>query len=89
MIALMEECKTTSLYYREGSSDKEYHVRLEAKDDGFVVNIAYGRRGSSLRSPPLSRPRRGPSAACKSWSRAGHAVLVLGCRQTQPTTTNT
>ena len=48
MTALMEECKTTSLYYREGSSDKEYHARLEAKDDGFVVNIAYGRRGSTL-----------------------------------------
>ena len=48
MIALMEECKTTSLYYREGSSDKEYHVRLEAKDNGYVVNIAYGRRGSTL-----------------------------------------
>ena len=48
MTATMEECKATSLYYREGSSDKEYHVRLEAKDDGYVVNIAYGRRGSTL-----------------------------------------
>ena len=48
MTATMEETKTTSLYYREGSSDKEYHVRLEAKDHGFVVNIAYGRRGSTL-----------------------------------------
>ena len=44
----MEECKSTSLYYREGSSDKEYHVRLETKGDGFVVNIAFGRRGSTL-----------------------------------------
>ncbi len=44
----MEECKSTSLYYREGSSDKEYHVRIEAKDNGFVVNIAFGRRGSTL-----------------------------------------
>ena len=48
MTATMEELKTTSLYYREGSSDKEYHVRLEAKGDGFVVNIAFGRRGSTL-----------------------------------------
>ena len=40
--------KSTSLYYREGSSDKEYHVRLEPKDNGFVVNFAYGRRGSTL-----------------------------------------
>ena len=48
MTATMEECKSTSLYYREGSSDKEYHVRLEAKGNGFVVNIAFGRRGSTL-----------------------------------------
>ena len=48
MTATIEELKTTSLYYREGSSDKEYHVRLEAKDNGFVVNFAYGRRGSTL-----------------------------------------
>ena len=60
MTATMEETKTTSLYYREGSSDKEYHVRLEAKDHGFVVNIAYGRRGST----PQPHPRgvTGPRA---------------------------
>ncbi len=48
MTATMEELKTTSLYYRQGSSDKEYHARLEAQHDGYVVNIAYGRRGSTL-----------------------------------------
>jgi bifunctional non-homologous end joining protein LigD len=48
MTAIIEELKSTSLYYREGSSDKEYHVRLETKGDGFVVNIAFGRRGSTL-----------------------------------------
>ncbi|NBV25538.1 MAG: WGR domain-containing protein, partial [Proteobacteria bacterium] len=48
MTATMAEPKSTSLYYREGSSDKEYHVRLEAKGDGYVVNFAYGRRGSTL-----------------------------------------
>lgn len=48
MTATMEEPQCTSLYYRAGSSDKEYHVRLEAQGDGFVVNIAYGRRGSTL-----------------------------------------
>ncbi len=48
MTATMEALKTTSLYYRLGSSDKEYHVRLEAKEDGFVVNTAFGRRGSTL-----------------------------------------
>ena len=48
MTATMEAPQSTSLYYRQGSSDKEYHVRLEAQGDGFVVNTAFGRRGSTL-----------------------------------------
>ena len=48
MTATTEETQSISLYYREGASDKEYHVRLEPKDTGYVVNIAYGRRGSTL-----------------------------------------
>lgn len=39
-----------SLYFKEGSSDKEYHLQLEAQGDGYVVNFQYGRRGSSLTS---------------------------------------
>ena len=37
-----------TLYYREGSSDKVYQASLQPKDGGFVVNFAYGRRGSTL-----------------------------------------
>jgi bifunctional non-homologous end joining protein LigD len=39
-----------SLYFKDGSSDKEYHAQLEAKDSGFVVNFQYGRRGAALQS---------------------------------------
>lgn len=39
---------STSLYFREGSSDKEYHASIEPKDDGYIVTFAYGRRGSTL-----------------------------------------
>jgi bifunctional non-homologous end joining protein LigD len=46
--ATLEETKRASLYYRDGRSDKEYHVTLEPKGGGYVVNIAYGRRGSTL-----------------------------------------
>ena len=44
--------KQTTLYYREGSSDKVYHVRLEAhgSPDKFLVNFTYGRRGSTLQT---------------------------------------
>jgi bifunctional non-homologous end joining protein LigD len=40
--------QSTSLYFREGPSDKEYHAAIEAHDDGYIVNFAYGRRGSTL-----------------------------------------
>jgi bifunctional non-homologous end joining protein LigD len=37
-----------SLYYREGASDKVYQAAIEPAGDRFVVNFAYGRRGSTL-----------------------------------------
>ena len=40
--------KQTTLYYREGSSDKVYQVTIEPAGERFVVNFAYGRRGSTL-----------------------------------------
>jgi len=39
---------STTLYFKEGSSDKVYRAAIEASDGGFVVNFAYGRRGSTL-----------------------------------------
>ena len=38
----------TSLYYSEGSSDKEYHAEIVEVAGGNVVNFRYGRRGASL-----------------------------------------
>lgn len=37
-----------SLYYKEGNSDKVYQISIEEKNDGYVVNYAFGRRGSTL-----------------------------------------
>lgn len=41
-----------NLFYTEGSSDKEYHASLLPKggSGGWVVDFAYGRRGSSLKT---------------------------------------
>ena len=39
---------STTLYFKEGSSDKVYRVAIEERSGGFVVNFAYGRRGSTL-----------------------------------------
>ena len=39
-----------TLYYREGSSDKVYQASIEPQGGGFVVNFAYGRRGTTLQT---------------------------------------
>ena len=42
--------ETVSLYYQQGPSDKVYHAHLEAKGNGWIVNFAFGRRGSTLQT---------------------------------------
>ena len=42
--------QSISLAYRDGSSDKVYHAQIEEKDNGYIVNFQYGRRGSTLNS---------------------------------------
>lgn len=44
--------KKISLFYKEGSSDKEYHIQVAQapSTDLYVVNFQYGRRGSTLTS---------------------------------------
>ena len=37
-----------SLYFRQGSSDKVYQAAIEPSGPGYIVAIAYGRRGSTL-----------------------------------------
>jgi bifunctional non-homologous end joining protein LigD len=44
----LEQLPNATLYYREGSSDKVYMCNIEPAGDRFVVNFAYGRRGSTL-----------------------------------------
>jgi len=44
----LTELPATTLYYREGSSDKVYQCQIEPAGERFVVNFSYGRRGSTL-----------------------------------------
>jgi len=44
----MKAIAQTSLYYSEGSSDKEYHAEIVEVTGGNVVNFRYGRRGAAL-----------------------------------------
>ena len=56
-----------SLCYRNGSSDEEYRVWLEPKDDGFLVNFTYGRHGWTLTTGTKTKAvtpwRRRPSGS--------------------------
>ncbi len=40
--------QNTTLFFKEGSSDKVYQAMILSEADGYVVNFAYGRRGSAL-----------------------------------------
>ena len=42
------QIERVTLYYREGSSDKVYQASIEPQGGLFVVNFAYGRRGSTM-----------------------------------------
>ena len=44
----LPKLENITLYYREGSSDKVYQCQIEPAGERFVVNFAYGRRGSTL-----------------------------------------
>lgn len=44
----MNTLEKTSLYYCEGSSNKEYHAEIVEVIGGNVVNFRYGRRGGAL-----------------------------------------
>jgi bifunctional non-homologous end joining protein LigD len=41
---------TMTLYYHKGSSDKIYQISIAEKHGGYVVNFAFGRRGSTLQT---------------------------------------
>ena len=44
----MNTLAKTSLYFSEGSSNKEYHAEIVEVVGGIVVNFRYGRRGGTL-----------------------------------------
>ncbi len=41
---------STTLYYKDGKSDKVYNLAIVPSGNGFVVNFAFGRRGTTLQT---------------------------------------
>ncbi|MEO7715139.1 MAG: WGR domain-containing protein [Capsulimonas sp.] len=39
---------SSRLFYRDGSSDKEYHAAINEAEGGYTVTFAFGRRGNAL-----------------------------------------
>ena len=72
----------TTLYFEDGKSDKIYCAAIEPKDDGYVVNFSYGRRGGNMttgtktKSPvPLNRQR--PSTTSSSRKRRPKVTPIV------------
>ena len=42
--------QSITLYFKQGSSDKVYSTFIVQQSGGFVVNFAYGRRGSTVQT---------------------------------------
>ena len=47
-VLIAPQTERITLYFREGSSDKVYQAAIEPQGELFVVNFAFGRRGSTL-----------------------------------------
>jgi len=61
--------QTVSLYFKQGSSDKEYHASIEQEDGCYVVNFSYGRRGSTLQTGTKTSTPVDLATATKIWSK--------------------
>src|SRR6266436_1104585 len=44
----LPKLESVTLYFHEGNSDKVYQCSIEPAGERFVVNFAYGRRGSTM-----------------------------------------
>lgn len=58
-----------SLYYKDGSSDKVYHLQIEEQTPGYVVNFQYGKRGSTLTAGSKTKDPVNLEEAQKAYSK--------------------
>ncbi len=68
------------LHCTEGSSDKVYHATIEAEGSGYVVNFAYGRRGSTLNTGTKTTSPVSMTAAQKIYDKLVSEKLGKGYR---------
>lgn len=76
-----------SLYFKDSSSDKEYHAQLEKKGNGYVVNYQHGKRGGTLQTGtktnepvPLDKATKIYNQLVKSKTSKGYSEGVSGVK---------
>lgn len=74
----MSTIKSVSLYFTEGSSDKEYHAQLEGEDAGYRVRFQYGRRGKPLTSGEKTTAPLSLEAATKVYDKLVSSKTAKG-----------
>ncbi len=80
-----EQLPSIELGYREGSSDKVYRACVEADGTGFVVNFAYGRRGSSLAAGTKTQEPVSMEDALAIYEKLIRSKLAKGYKPTSAT----
>lgn len=74
-----------NLYFKEGSSDKVYHATIEKKGSGYVVNFAFGRRGSTLQTGTKTNTPVSLDEATKVFNKLVDSKLAKGYRHAEGT----
>ena len=74
----MTSTRNATLYYCAGGSNKIYQAALEPSGTGFVVNFAYGRRGSTMTTGCKTPAPVDYAAACKIFDKLIQAKTAKG-----------
>jgi bifunctional non-homologous end joining protein LigD len=72
------QSKSITLYFHEGSSDKVYQAGIEPKGAGFVVNFAFGRRGTTLQTGTKTAKPVDYEAAVKVYDKLVREKMAKG-----------
>lgn len=67
-----------SLYFQQGSSDKEYHAQIESVTGGHLVNFQYGRRGSTLKGGTKTKEAVTIEEAAKIYEKLVKSKMAKG-----------
>jgi bifunctional non-homologous end joining protein LigD len=70
--------QSVSLFYKEGNSDKEYHIQLVKESGGYVVNFQYGRRGSTMKPGSKTTSPVEKDEAVKIFSKLQNEKMAKG-----------